>query len=116
MGVPPEMTVHFQNVDDAAKSLPTYEADPRPGMVLVGDIGTMARLVAAAKGSVRHVNVGGVHHSAGRTGRLRYVFLTRAEEQGLRDISALGAEVSAQDVPSARSVPLEELLSATPDV
>ena len=116
MGVPPEMTVHFQNVEDAAKSLPEYQADPRPGIVLVGDIGTMARLVAAAQGSIRHVNVGGVHHAPGRTGRLRYVFLTGAEEQGLRDIAALGADVSAQDVPSARSVPLDEMLSAVPDV
>ena len=115
MGVPPEMAVHFQSVEDAAKSLPQYQADPRPGIVLVGDIGTMRRFVIAAKGSVRHVNVGGVHHSPGRTGRLRYVFLTQAEEQGLRDIAKLGADVTAQDVPSARSVPLEELLSAVPD-
>ncbi|MEO7522374.1 MAG: PTS sugar transporter subunit IIB [Gemmatimonas sp.] len=115
MGVPPEMTVHFQGVGDAAMSLPAYQADPRPGIVLVGDVGTMARLVAAAGGTVRHVNVGGVHHSPGRTGRLRYVFLAPTEEQGLRDIERLGAAVSAQDVPSARSVPLDELLAAVPD-
>ena len=45
--------------------------------------------------------------------RLRFVFLTPAEEQGLRDIAALGVDVSAQDVPSARPVPLGELLAST---
>lgn len=115
MGVPPEMTVYFHGVDDAAKALGVYQADPRPGIVLVGDISTMAQLVTASKGSIRSVNVGGVHHSPGRTGRLRYVFLTPAEEEGLRDIARAGVEVTAQDVPGARPVPLEELLSTSPD-
>ena len=39
--------------------------------------------------------------------------LTPAEEQGLRDIAAQGVDVSAQDVPSARPVPLGELLAST---
>ena len=115
MGVPPEMSVHFHSVDDAAVALGGYQADPRPGIVLVGDIGTMARLVDKAGGSIRNVNVGGVHHSPGRIGRLRYVFLTPAEEQSLRGIAARGVHVSAQDVPGARPVPLDELLAADPD-
>ena len=114
MGVPPEMAVYFQSVSDAAASLPSYQNDPRPGVMLVGDIATMSRLVAASHGTIHHVNVGGVHHSPGRTGRLRYVFLTPDEEAGLRKIAALGVDVSAQDVPGARPVPLEELLAATP--
>lgn len=113
MGVPPEMTVHFTTVNDAATVLATCDANPAPGIVLVGDIGTMARLVDVAPDQVRAVNVGGVHHAPGRTGRLRYVFLTPAEEQGLRDIAARGVSVTAQDVPSARAVPLAELLAST---
>ena len=114
MGVPPEMTVYFQSVSDAAASLPAYQSDPRPGVMLVGDIGTMSRLVAASHGTIHSVNIGGVHHSPGRTGRLRYVFLTPYEEAGLRKIAATGVDVTAQDVPGARPVPLEELLAAPP--
>jgi mannose/fructose/N-acetylgalactosamine-specific phosphotransferase system component IIB len=114
MGVPPEMTVHFNSVDDAAAALATYQNDPRPGIVLVGDISTMGRLVAASHGSIASVNIGGVHHSPGRTGRLRYVFLTPDEEARLRSIAALGVDVTAQDVPGARPVPLEELLASPP--
>ena len=113
MGVPPEMSVHFHTVDDAAERLAEFDRNPQPGIVLVGDIGTMQRLVKAAPGCIRAVNVGGVHHSPGRTGRLRYVFLTGAEEDGLRAIESQGVEVTAQDVPTARAVPLSELLSST---
>lgn len=59
------------------------------------------------------MNVGGVHHVPGRTGRLRYVYLTPEEEQQLREMAAQGVEVTAQDVPSARPVSLEELLTST---
>jgi mannose/fructose/N-acetylgalactosamine-specific phosphotransferase system component IIB len=114
MGVPPEMTVHFASVADAATTLPAYQSDPRPGIMLVGDIGTMARLVAAANGTIQSVNIGGVHHSPGRVGRLRYVFLTPDEEAGLRRIADLGVDVTAQDVPGARPVPLDELLASPP--
>ena len=113
MGVPPEMSVQFYTVTDAAAHLPELQKRPETGIVLVGDIGTMRRLVEQSDGRIRAVNVGGVHHAAGRVQRLRFVFLTPAEEQGLRDIAALGVDVSAQDVPSARPVPLGELLAST---
>lgn len=110
MGVPPEMEVRFHSVDDAARHLDTYRTESRAGILLTGDIATMRRLVADA--GVREVNVGGIHHRAGRTQRLRYVFLTPDEEAALREIAEHGAVVTAQDVPAARAVPLEELLNA----
>lgn len=115
MGVPPEMTVHFLSVSAAAQALPAFQLDERPGIVLVGDIGTMTRLVEQSQHSIHAVNVGGVHHSPSRTPRLRYVFLSPAEEDGLRAIERLGVDVSAQDVPGARAVPLNELLLSTLD-
>ena len=61
---------------------------------------------------MREVNVGGIHHRTGRTQHLRFVFLSPAEEAELSELSALGAVVTAQDVPAAKAVPLAELLSA----
>lgn len=113
MGVPPEMSVHFLTVEDAGQRLAEFERMPSPGILLVGDIGTMQRLVTASNGQVRTVNVGGVHHAPGRAGRLRYVFLTPAEEDGLKDMAARGVDVTAQDVPGARPVPLAELLASS---
>lgn len=113
MGVPPEMEVRFHSADEAARLLDGYRTEPRPGILLTGDIATMQRLVDHA--GVRDVNVGGIHHRAGRTQHLRYVFLTAAEQASLRALAAAGAVVTAQDVPAARAVPLEELLSLRED-
>jgi PTS system mannose-specific IIB component/fructoselysine and glucoselysine-specific PTS system IIB component len=71
----------------------------------------MRKLVEAD--GIPAVNVGGIHHRADRVQRLRYVFLSPAEEEGLRAIAARGVVVTAQDVPSARPVPLDELLTVT---
>jgi PTS system mannose-specific IIB component/fructoselysine and glucoselysine-specific PTS system IIB component len=110
MAVPPEMEVRFHSVADAAALLDGYRTETRPGILLTADIPTMRALVE--RGGVRDVNVGGIHHRAGRTQHLRYVFLTAAEGRALRDLAAHGAVVTAQDVPAARAIPLEELLSS----
>ena len=115
MGTPPEMDVYFHSVDDAAAALAKYEADERPGILLTGDIASMLRLVKQA-GSIREVNIGGIHHRNDRKQRLRYVFLSPAEEQLLRDIAAAGSNVTAQDVPATHPVPLEELLRSEASV
>ena len=111
MGVPPGVDVYFDTVDQAVERHARYAADPRPGIVLTGSIETMARLTARAP-AIRRVNVGGVHHKAGRIQHLRYVFITPAERDALRALAARGVDVSAQDVPSARAVPLVEMLGA----
>ena len=113
MGVPPEMEVLFHTAAEAAKRLDGYRTEARPGIVLTGDIATMRRLVE--QGGVREVNVGGIHHRAGRIQHLRYVFLTPEEERALRDLAARGAVVTAQDVPAARAISLEELLTSRED-
>ena len=109
MGVPPEMDIVFDSVESAAMRLPEYRADPRAGMLLTGDIDTMARLVAAAP-EIRTVTVGGVHHKPGRVPRSRYVFLTADEESRLLALAASGVTVVAQDVPHAAATPLEVML------
>lgn len=113
MGVPPEMEVRFHSAADAAPLLDGYRTEARPGILLTGDIATMCRLVE--QGGVRDVNVGGIHHRAGRTQHLRYVFLTQDEQQALRGLAMRGALVTAQDVPAARAIPLEELLATRED-
>ena len=77
--------------------------------MLTGDIATMRRIVDGA--GVDTVNIGGIHSGTGRAQKLRYVFLSPEEERQLRELSARGAKVTAQDVPGARPVPLDDLLS-----
>lgn len=107
MGVPPSIEVRFASVDEAARELSAWEADPRVGILLVGDIDTAVALVERAP-QVRRFNVGGVHHRTGRTERLRFVYLSEDEAKKLRGLVARGVEVTAQDVPTARPVPVTE--------
>ena len=106
MGVPPSVDVEFASLAEAIEKVPAWEADARKGIVLTGDIETMAALCAGAP-SIRTVNVGGVHFRAGRTERLRYVYLTDEEAASLRRLAASGVEVTAQDVPTVSPVPLD---------
>jgi len=112
MGAPPQMEVLFESVASALERLPMYEARADHGMLLTGDVETMRKLVVGA-GTIRHVNVGGLHHRVGRAARLRYVFLTPAEEQALRDLASRGVTVTAQDVPATAPVPIEQVLAGS---
>jgi PTS system mannose-specific IIB component/fructoselysine and glucoselysine-specific PTS system IIB component len=107
MGVPPKIEIIFASVDEAAERLPAWEADARVGILLVPDIDTAAAL-AGRSDRVKRLNVGGIHHRAGRTERLRFVYLSDDERAKLRQLAAAGVEVTAQDVPTARAVPLAE--------
>lgn len=109
MGVPEEMEVYFESVESAIDRLPDYVRDERKGLLLTGDIETMTRLVKGA-GTIRGINLGGIHHRAGRVQRLRYLFLSREEEAALRSLASGGVSVTAQDVPAARPLSLDEVL------
>jgi len=109
MAVPPDMEVRFADVATAIRDHARYELDPRPGLLITGDIDSMHRLVAGVK-AIGSVNLGGIHHRAGRSEKLRYIYLTPEEERELKELEAAGVEVTAQDVPSARAIPLPEVL------
>jgi mannose/fructose/N-acetylgalactosamine-specific phosphotransferase system component IIB len=112
MGAPPEMTVTFESVESALAKLAGYQSRAERGILLTGDIDTMRRLVEGS-GTINQVNIGGIHHRAGRTARLRYVFLTPEEESSLRELAAGGVTITAQDVPATTPVPLDEVLAGT---
>ena len=114
MGVPPGMDVYFHTVAEMADAHSMYASDARAGLLLVGSIDTMQQLVLQHP-EIKRVNIGGVHHAEGRVQRLRYVFLTPREELALRDMQQRGVDVSAQDVPATRPVPLDEVLAAHQD-
>src|SRR5215212_1810049 len=112
MAVPPEMDLIFADVTTAIRHHDKYAADRRNGILVAPDIPTMQRLVYGVP-SIREVNVGGIHHRAGRAQKNRYVFLAPDEEAQLRAMVEGGVKVTAQDVPGAREVPMSEILAPT---
>ena len=108
MGVPPEVEVTFASVAEAAQRLTTWEAGGGRGILLMGELDTLQRLVAAGA-HIPRVNLGGVHHRPGRSERLPYLYLTEDEFHALQSLELAGVEVTAQDLPTAAPVSLRAL-------
>jgi mannose/fructose/N-acetylgalactosamine-specific phosphotransferase system component IIB len=111
LGLPDTASADFLTVADARAHLTDLDTDPRRTVVLTRTVAAMGGL--AERDGLRggEVNLGGLHHAAGRTERVPYVFLGRAEEEGLRALANEGVEVSARDLPGSRAVDLEILLA-----
>jgi len=108
MGMPPGMTLEFASVPEAIDAVPEWTRSNRRTLVVAGDLDALVRLVEGAP-AIRRVNIGGVHQRPERRQRLPYVYLSDAEAAALCRLVASGIDVSAQDVPTARPVPLLEL-------
>lgn len=108
MGVPPEIELRFARVADVAGGMAEWAADPRPAILLTGDVQTMAAVCREA-GAVAAVNLGGLHHKPGRTARLPWLFLAAEDLQVLEQLERTGTVVTAQDLPTTRPVALERL-------
>ena len=106
----PSAEIVFAGTGDAVPLLAQWSADPRPGILLTGDLATMAALHAAEPVLVHRINLGGIHHRPDREEKLRYLYLAGDEEALLRRLQAAGAEISAQDLPTTPPVALDALL------
>lgn len=110
LGVPEEMVVEFAAVSEAIERLAAWRSDAQRAIILVADIDTVRRMVDGGAG-IGAINVGGIHHQPGRAQKLRYVYLSAAEEAGLRELAARGIVITAQDLPTARPVALGDLVT-----
>lgn len=109
LGVPAEIEASFASVADAILSLDRWRADPHRIIVLMRGIRTLSRLADSGLLEGAHVVLGGIHHSPARRRVLPYLYLSADERRELDRISERGVRLSAQDLPSARDVPLDQL-------
>jgi len=109
MAVSPEIEVRFATMADAARQMPEWQSNGKRGLVLTGDLETMAALRASSPEVVQRINLGGIHHRAGRRERLPFIYLTDQELRTLRDLEAGGAVITAQDLPTTAPVALRAL-------
>jgi PTS system mannose-specific IIB component/fructoselysine and glucoselysine-specific PTS system IIB component len=105
LSVPPGLAVDFASVDEAVELVEQWNGERQRTILLVGEVDTIVLLCGRTE-HIRKVNVGGVHDGTTRSQRLSYVYLSDEEVQQLRALSEAGVEVTAQDVPTARAVPL----------
>ncbi|HEY4649138.1 MAG TPA: PTS sugar transporter subunit IIB [Gemmatimonadales bacterium] len=109
MAVSPDIEVRFVTVTEAAAHLAEWHANGKRGLVLTGDLETMAALHSANPQVIHRINLGGIHHRPGRRERLPFVYLSDQELRTLLSLEEGGAVVTAQDLPTTSPVPLRSL-------
>lgn len=109
MAVSPEIEVRFVTVAEAATQMADWQSNGKRGLVLTGDLETMAALRAASPQVVQRINLGGIHHRPGRRERLPFVYLTDQELRTLQALETGGAVITAQDLPTTPAVGLRSL-------
>lgn len=110
IGLPPDLQVSFQTVEEARSHVPEWRAMKDRVIVLTRDIATMQRLAENGLLKGDEINIGGIHYAADRKPVLPYVYLSDAEASALGALAREGAVVTARDVPGARKVGLSDLL------
>ena len=106
MAVEPDIEVRFVTIAEATAQLPQWQSNGKRGLVLTGDLDTMAALHDASPEIVHRINLGGIHHRPGRRERLPFVYLTDQELRILTALEERGAVVTAQDLPTTSPVAL----------
>jgi PTS system mannose-specific IIB component/fructoselysine and glucoselysine-specific PTS system IIB component len=109
MAVSPDIEVRFVTVADAAGEMADWQANGKRGLILTGDLETMAALRTASPDVVQRINLGGIHHRPGRRERLPFLYLTDQELRTLLALEAGGAVIAAQDLPTTPAVALRAL-------
>ncbi len=109
MAVPNEVELVFAPVLEAGRRLAGWHAEPARTLVLCGTVEAAGALYHADPVVAHRINLGGIHHRAGRSERAPYVYLSEDEYRQLQALAAEGAQISGQDVPTAPAVPLEAL-------
>jgi mannose/fructose/N-acetylgalactosamine-specific phosphotransferase system component IIB len=109
MAVTPEIEVRFVTMADAARQMSEWQSNGKRGLVLTGDLETMAALRSSSPDVVKRINLGGIHHRAGRRERLPFIYLTDQELRTLQTLEAGGAVITAQDLPTTAPVALKAL-------
>ncbi len=109
LGTPPSLKLDFVSVTDAPALMARVVESKDTTIVLLGTVATAVRLCATVE-SIDALNLGGIHDGSGRTKRLPYLYISDEEADALKALAGRGVKITARDVPTARSVPLEELL------
>jgi mannose/fructose/N-acetylgalactosamine-specific phosphotransferase system component IIB len=109
MAVAPDIEVRFVTIAQAVAQLQEWQTNGKRGLVLTGDLETMAALHNARPEIVHRINLGGIHHRPGRRERLPFVYLTDQELKALTALEEHGAVITAQDLPTTPAVSLANL-------
>jgi mannose/fructose/N-acetylgalactosamine-specific phosphotransferase system component IIB len=108
-----DLQVRVVPVAEAAAAL--AEEARRPGAAIVLFRSPQAARAAVEAGAeLTELNLGGLHHAAGKERVLDYVYLDATDREALAALAARGVRLVAQDLPSSAPVDARAWLRAAP--
>jgi mannose/fructose/N-acetylgalactosamine-specific phosphotransferase system component IIB len=110
-GVPDDARGRVVSVAEALTPSLQAEIDKERTILLMPGTDEALRLLEGGF-PMTELNVGGLHHAAGKREILPYVFLDDADRERLRAIAGRGVRVAARDLPANPSHPIESWLGA----
>lgn len=110
LSVPDEVAVVFASVTEAREAVAGWRSDAVRTVVLTRDVQAMAALAADGALEGMEVNLGGLHHRAGRDEVRPYLFLDDADREAVQALVDADAVVSGRDLPGAPRVPVDQIL------
>jgi mannose/fructose/N-acetylgalactosamine-specific phosphotransferase system component IIB len=103
----------FATVAEAATCLEGWRADAERAVLLTRSVAAMRQLSDQVSMAGTEVNLGGLHDAPGRTEVASYLFVDAAARRDIAALCEAGVEVSGRDLPGARRVGFEALLTST---
>jgi mannose/fructose/N-acetylgalactosamine-specific phosphotransferase system component IIB len=114
-GLPDSVEARFVGVESAIDLIPGWADNAERGFLLTRDVATMRRLAESGVLDGIEINLGGIHAAPGRERITPYLFLSDADCVELDRLRQTRLSVSAQDVPNARKIGLNEILESRSD-
>lgn len=109
-GLPAKVEAGFVGIAGAEERFPEWQAGTQRIFVLTRDLATMRRLAESGVLEGLDINLGGLHLAPDRQRVLPYLFLSDPDREELKRLRRTGVPVSAQDVPTARKIGLDEII------
>jgi PTS system mannose-specific IIB component/fructoselysine and glucoselysine-specific PTS system IIB component len=101
----------FVSVRAARERFAEWKSSSERIIVLLRDVATLQQFAADGFLAGEPVNIGGIHHAAGRRPVLPYLYLNDDESAQLAALHKAGVRISAQDVPGGRRVESTEFMA-----
>ena len=110
LGLSGELASEFVSVRTARERFAAWKSSSERIIILLRDLATLQQLAADGFLAGEPVNIGGIHHAAGRRPVLPYLYLNDGEAAQLAALHQAGVRITAQDVPSGRKVEPTEFM------
>jgi PTS system mannose-specific IIB component len=111
MALPDSVSLEIVAEKDGAAAFQRAAQDPEKVLVLAAGPAEILAL-ARAGAAIRSVNVGGLHHAAGRVQLGRAIFIDDRDAAALRELSERGITLEGRAVPSEKPSDVAALVRA----